>query len=209
MLQAFLPLSIDLWIFKIEPQVIKFSPKCIDIFWGGVDLPVKCRYTRVTLDYLEENQFNQQYWLSISPTCVCGTPLYYMSLQKKKAKVGWTLVSQSLFEYNSDTSQSYPERYYGNEDGSSPFTPGCSISWPFDTRVDNFEIQRQLDFWSFGSETSVGNRFDFQMFNEDATPICEEFSCSGREPGWYIRLVLKDVSPDVSPSQPTLPPSLP
>lgn len=207
MFQTFLPLSINLWIFKIEPQLIRFTPKFIDVFWGGVDLPRRCKYVRASVDFIEENQYNQQFWLSITPTCICGTPLYYLSLQKK-VKFGWELIGQSLFEFNSTSSQTYPERYYGNEDGSSPFSPGCSISWPFDTRVDNFQLERQLDFWSFGAENSQGNRFDFQMFNEDAESICEQFSCTGRDPGWYVSLVLRDVSPDVAPKPtPVLSPS--
>lgn len=208
MFQSFIPRSINLWIFKIEPQLCVFTLNSLDIFWGGVDLPRRCRYDRVTTDFIEENEFNQQFWLTISPTCICGTPLYYLSLQKKE-KTGWSLIDSCLFEFDSASSQTYPERYYGNEDGKSPFHAGCSISWPFDTRVENRQLERQLDFWSFGSETVQGTRFDFHLYKDDAPPICPEFSCNGRDPGWYVSLVLRDVSPDVNPPQslPTLPSS--
>lgn len=213
-IQTCLPLTVEEWVWKVEPQAIKIEAKSINVFWGGVKIPRDCSKfgAKVSCDYLDSAQFNQPFWLIIEPMCVCGKLLYYVKLQKKNRKRQWILVEQSLVDFeispgNLELSQS---RFIGNEDCRPPRSPGCGIRYPFDTRSTLVSFQQQVSIWEVTSEVIVGNIFDFYLFDpliESQFVInCDPFQCIGREPGWYVQFVLKDVDPDIQvPDQPILP----
>lgn len=195
-LQTCLPLSIDLWIWSIEPQLVVFTDSYLDVFWGGVKIPKPCG--RATLEYLDEVKYNQPFWLSLSPMCLCGKLLYYVSLYEKDRRNNFVLREQNLIDFSTipDNFEQHASRYYGIEDAPSPYLSGCSIAWPFDTRSSFASFNQQVNIWSFTSENAVGNMFDFHLFNPDALEIdCSQFSCKNREPGWYVSLVLLNSTP--------------
>lgn len=202
-LQTCFPLSIELWIWKVEPEVIEFTFKSINVFWGGKKLDKSCINKR-SQEYLDLFKFNQPFWLSLETLCVCGKLLYYGSIYEKDKKKNWVLREQNLidFELSPDNFQLAISRYYGNELGKLPYLQGCSITLPFDTRSSLASFRQQLSIWSITSEITVGSFFDFYLFSLDITSVnqitCSSFSCVGRQPGWYFRLVLLDGQGDIS-----------
>lgn len=208
-LQTCFPLSVELWIWSIEPQVIHFSEKSIDVFWGGVSITKPCDPSR-DIDYLEEVKYNQPFHLTLTPMCLCKHLFYYASVYEKDRKGHFMLREQCLidFEINPDTFELAYNRYYGTEDGRPPYLTGCGISYPYDTRSSLTSLSQQINLWSFGAETVIGTMFDFVLFNPDAEKIdCSEFICTGREPGWYVSLIIKDATPGYGEYPPALPPS--
>lgn len=157
-------------------------------------------------DYLELVQFNQPFWLQIEPMCMCNKLLYYSSLHVKKNKQ-WLLVEQRLldFDISPGSFQHSVNRYYGNENYHPKGLLGCTIRYPFDTRSTLSSLIAQASLWELTAGLTEGTFSDFVLFNPDGDPPdCNEFDCSGREPGWYVSFVLKDATPDISP-QPALP----
>lgn len=206
-LQTCFPLSVELWIWSIEPQVIIFRERSIDIFWGGVDIERPCQPNR-DIDYLEAVKYNQPFHLSLIPICICKRLFYYASIYEKDRKGNFMMREQSLidFEIGVGTFEMAYNRYYGNEDGRPPYITGCSIRYPYDTKSSMTSLIQQFSIWSFGAETVDGTMFDFVLFDPEAVRInCKLLDCVGREPGWYVSLVIKDATQNLGEPPPSLP----
>lgn len=205
-LQTCFPLSVELWIWSIEPQVIIFGDRSIDVFWGGVDIERPCQPNR-DIDYLEAVKYNQPFHLYITPICLCKKLFYYAVIYEKDRKGHFMIREQSLIDFEIDNAsfEMAYNRYYGTEDGRPPYLTGCGIKYPYDTKSSKTSLIQQLNIWSFGAETVEGTMFDFVLFDPLAVKIdCSPFNCAGRDVGWYASLVIKDATKDYGDPPPSL-----
>lgn len=192
-LQSCFPLSIKHWIWETKPQLSTFSPRSVNVFWGGVKFERPCIIDKNYLDLVE---FNQPIWLSIDLYCMCGEILFYCSIYEKDRKKEWKLREHTFFSTSSSPGNiQIPGRFYGTEEGWLPYIPCNSLILPFDTRSSLSSLRTQLLGWSLDSVLTTGDLTTFYLEREEYIeefPCTAKFSCAGKLPGWYLFLEVSE-----------------
>lgn len=167
----------------ISPNVITFSENLIEIEWYEQDdsegntfkmqpflLQISAWCCPEEVDGAEENSIIEPYLWLASFIKIRGKPYSLRSFNVCKKDTVYLQSIEGRYQYC-----------------VQPSSPNCDPVAPFDSRITFDEFETNIDRWVALSDNVNGIKQDFILFDPDfawCSPE-SEFSCEGRDPGWY------------------------